>query len=78
MRGQRHDIRLGEIGVLVCDRLEADDRVLKPETQRGVNAHHNLSLCVANSPVAVDAGGQEDMIVDVTLDLPVKRRGAKV
>lgn len=37
-------------------RCEAYDRVLKPETQRGVHAHHNLSLGVANSLAAVQAG----------------------
>ena len=37
-------------------RLQAYDRVLKPETQRGVHAHHNLSLGVANCIVAVQNG----------------------
>lgn len=37
-------------------RLAAYDRVLRPETQRGVHAHHNLSLGVANSIIAVQGG----------------------
>ncbi len=37
-------------------RLQAYDRVLRPETQRGIHAHHNLSLGVANSIVGAQAG----------------------
>lgn len=37
-------------------RCEVYDRVLKPETQRGIHAHHNLSLGVANSIVGVQSG----------------------
>jgi 4-hydroxy 2-oxovalerate aldolase len=40
----------------VRERMRAYDKVLKPETQRGMHAHHNLSLGTANSIVAAQEG----------------------
>lgn len=53
----------------VVDRMQASEEVLRPETERGIHAHHNLTFGVANAMAEVENRA-------VRVDAPLAGMGA--